>query len=87
MYKLNQNSSNITRLEDGASNITRLEDGASIPDDVQNIDYAAYLEWLAEGNTPEAADPISEPVPAPTLVEQILASPDDLQALKAALGL
>ena len=77
MYKLNQDSSNITRLEDGAS----------IPDDVQNTDYAAYLEWLAEGNTPEAADPISELVPAPTLVEQILASPDDLAALKAALGL
>ena len=77
MYKLNQDSSNITRLEDGAS----------IPDDVQNTDYAAYLEWLAEGNTPEAADPISELVPAPTLVEQILASPDDLAALKTALGL
>ena len=77
MYKLNQDSSNITRLEDGAS----------IPDDVQNTDYAAYLEWLAEGNTPEAADPISELVPAPTLVEQILASPDDLAALRTALGL
>ena len=76
MYKLNQNSSNITRLEDGAS----------IPDDVQNKDYAYYLEWLAEGNTPEAADPIPEPVPAPTLVEQIMASPNDLAALKAALG-
>jgi|TARA_R110000787_G_scaffold14765_1_gene45445 hypothetical protein len=77
MYKLNQNSVAITRLQDGAS----------IPDDVQNTDYAAYLEWLAEGNTPEAADPIPEPVPAPTLVEQIMASPDDLAALKAALGL
>ena len=77
MYKLNQNPTAITRLEDGAS----------IPDDVQNTDYAHYLEWLAEGNTPEAADPIPEPVPTPTLVEQIMASPNDLAALKAALGL
>ena len=77
MYKLNQNSTAITRLSDGAT----------IPDDVQNTDYAAYVQWLLEGNTPTPADPISELVPAPTLVEQILASPDDLAALKAALGL
>ena len=77
MYKLNQNSTAITRLSDGAT----------IPDDVQNTDYAAYVQWLLEGNTPTPADPIPEPVPAPTLVEQIMASPDDLAALKAALGL
>lgn len=36
--------------------ITRLADNASIPADPANTDYAAYLVWLSEGNTPEPAD-------------------------------
>jgi hypothetical protein len=51
MYKLNQNSTSIARITDGAS----------IPADPQNTDYAEYLLWLSEGNTPEPADIPPEP--------------------------
>jgi len=36
--------------------ILRKSDSALIPFDVGNKDYQEYLEWVAEGNTPEAAD-------------------------------
>lgn len=43
-----------------SNNIKRIADGAFIPADPTNTDYAAYLAWLAEGNTPA---PTQEPEP------------------------
>jgi len=49
MYKINKS----LELENG---VIRLSDNAFIPLDPANADYQEYLEWIADGNTPEAAD-------------------------------
>ena len=41
---------------DSTTTILRKEDNAFIPIDEGNIDYQAYLAWVAEGNTPADAD-------------------------------
>ena len=46
------------RPEDPDS-VYRIEDGAGIPIAEDNTDYQEYLEWLAEGNTPEPADEVT----------------------------
>jgi hypothetical protein len=49
MYKLTKNNS-----------VIRLLDFASIPFDLANTDYQAYLKWLEEGNEPLPADEVTE---------------------------
>tara|TARA_A100001391_G_scaffold37645_1_gene20778 strand:+ start:1105 stop:1269 length:165 start_codon:yes stop_codon:yes gene_type:complete len=50
-YKLIKND-----LTNKINTVLRKEDNAFIPFDEDNIDYQAYLAWVAEGNTAEAAD-------------------------------
>jgi hypothetical protein len=54
MYKLTEDTHPVTG--NTVRSILRLSDNANIPFDEANRDYQEYLEWLAEGNTPEAAD-------------------------------
>ncbi len=50
-YKLSQNGQSVQRQSDKAF----------IPSDPANTDYAEYQAWLAEGNTPDAADAAPDP--------------------------
>ena len=54
LWKENKDpSSPDTKVETG---VIRTSDNAWIPKDTANTDYAEYLEWVAAGNTAEAAD-------------------------------
>lgn len=44
------------RFGQPAQCLKRIADNAFIPFDLANTDYAEYLKWLAEGNTPLPAD-------------------------------
>jgi hypothetical protein len=66
--------------------ILRIADNAFIPPDPANTDYAAYLEWLSEGNTPEPAPEPVAPVEL-TPAEKLAASGLTVAELKGLLGL
>ena len=56
MYKLSP-----VGFDGGQHSVIRITDIACIPFDPDNTDYQAYLEWVEEGNTPEAADVSPDP--------------------------
>jgi hypothetical protein len=66
--------------------ILRIADNAFIPPDPANTDYAAYLEWVAAGNTSEPA-PEPEPTPEPTPQQKLEAAGLTVEELKELLGL
>ena len=51
------------KLTSSPNTVHRTTDNAFIPFDGGNRDYQEYLEWLAEGNTPEPYIPPPPPVP------------------------
>jgi len=55
MYKLIKDP-----MTDEVMSIQRLSDTAFVPFASGNRDYQEYLEWLAQGNTPEPADEVIE---------------------------
>ena len=74
------------KLTNHETTIIRLEDSASIPLDMNNMDYVDYLRWLEEGNTPEPADPLPEPVEL-TPQEKLANAGLTVEELKTLLGL
>jgi hypothetical protein len=69
-----------------SGNILRLEDQACIPPAPANTDYAAYLEWVAAGNTPEPARVVEPPV-ALTTEQKLEAAGLTVAELKELFGL
>tara|TARA_R110000787_G_scaffold130310_1_gene242250 strand:+ start:965 stop:1135 length:171 start_codon:yes stop_codon:yes gene_type:complete len=56
MYKLINAALNPDGTVGIAAMVKRTTDSSFIPMDEANTDYQEYLEWIAAGNTPEAAE-------------------------------
>ena len=56
MYKLINQVLNPDNTVAIPAMVKRTTDSSFIPFDEANRDYQEYLEWLADGNTPEPAD-------------------------------
>jgi hypothetical protein len=56
MYKLTPDSPVFGQ----SKSVIRTTDGACIPFDEANIDYQAYLAWVAEGGVPTPADEVTQ---------------------------
>ena len=57
-----------------STNIVRVADATYIPADPANTDFQQYLQWLAEGNTPEPYIAPPPPIPATVTRFQALAT-------------
>jgi len=66
--------------------VIRHSDGALVPFAEANTDYAAYLKWLSEGNTPLPA-PEPEPAPVLTTEQKLEAAGLTVAELKELFGL
>ncbi len=55
--------------------VVRLSDGVNIPSDPAIREWRRYLAWLADGNTPDPADP----APIPPAPEDTPLTPEDIE--------
>ena len=76
MYKLHKSF-----LDTEPTAIFRAVDNSYIPIDPNNTDYQEYLEWVEEGNTPEAADVSPDPTYQENRVKEYPPIGDQLDAL------